>query len=127
MLAKAKAKYLRISPRKTRLVAKQLKGKTVAESIYILENLNIKSYLYIKKVINSAFANLNFNRQEKLLEKEIIISSIRIDGGPLLKRYRAATMGRATPIKHRTSHIYVELDKKQEEEKIEENVVSSEK
>jgi large subunit ribosomal protein L22 len=111
MLAKAEAKYIRISPTKARLVVDLVKGKTVEEAIYILDSANKRACRPIKKVLNSAFANLNFNKQEKILSKDVYISAIKADGGPMLQRWRAATMGRATPIRHRTSHIYVELDK----------------
>ncbi|MBU0683787.1 MAG: 50S ribosomal protein L22 [Candidatus Omnitrophota bacterium] len=111
MLAKAEAKYVRISARKARLVSELIKGKTVEEANFILENVNKRASEPICKVVNSAFANLNNNRSEKMLSKEIVISGIKIDGGPMLKRFRAATMGRASAIRHRTAHIYVELDK----------------
>jgi large subunit ribosomal protein L22 len=110
MLAKAKVKYLRSSARKVRLVLDLVKGKTVEESNFILDNINKGSASSVKKVVDSAFANLNNLREDKLLEKDVFISSITADGGPMLKRYRAATMGRATPIRHRTVHISVELD-----------------
>lgn len=110
MLSKANAKYIRVSPRKTRLVAELLKGKTVEEAGFILENANKGPAVHIKKVLDSAFANANHERREKLLEKDLIISCVRIDGGPTFRRYRAATMGRASIIRHRTSHIHIELD-----------------
>ena len=110
MLAKAEAKYVRMSPTKVRLVVDLIKGKTVEEAQFILDNLNKRACTPIKKVVNSAFANANNDRQEKLLTKEVVISSIKSNGGPMYKRYRAATMGRATPIRHRTTHISVELD-----------------
>jgi len=111
MLAKAEAKYVRISARKARLVVDLVKGKTVEEANSILDSVNKRAGGSIQKVVCSAFANANNARQEKLLSKEVFISGIRINGGPMLKRFRAATMGRATSIKHRTAHIYVELDK----------------
>ncbi|MFQ5952936.1 MAG: 50S ribosomal protein L22 [Candidatus Omnitrophota bacterium] len=113
MLAKAEAKYLRLSPRKARLVLDLIKGKTVEEAFYILDSVNKRAQRPIKKVINSAFANANQNKIEadKVLSKDVYVSLIRADSGPYLMRYRAATMGRATPIRHRTAHIYVELDK----------------
>ncbi len=110
MISKAEAKYVRVSARKTRLVLDLLKGKTVEEATFILDNVNKGAAVPIKKVLNSAFSNANYNRQEKLLSKDLVISSIKADGGPMLERYRAATMGRATPIRHRTAHIYIELD-----------------
>jgi len=114
MLAKAEAKYVRISPRKVRLVLDLVKGETVEKANHILDNVNKRAGGTVKKVINSAFANANFGKQEKLLAKDIYISNIKADGGPMLVRYRAATMGRATPVRHRTAHIYVELDRAQE-------------
>lgn len=110
MISKAEVKYLRVSPSKVRLVIDLLRGKTVDQANFILDNLNKGACTPVKKVLGSAFANANHNKQEKLLSKDLIISLIRTDGGPFLQRYRAATMGRATPIRHRTSHIYLELD-----------------
>ena len=111
MLARSEAKYIRISAKKLRLVLEHVKGKTVEDSVFILDNMNKRAAGPVKKTINSAFSNLNSNRQDKFLAKDIMVSSIKADGGPMLQRFRAATMGRATPIRHRTSHIRVELDK----------------
>ena len=110
MLAKAEAKYVRIASSKVRLVAELIKGKTVEEAEYILDNINKRAGRPLKKVVSSAFANLNFNKQVKVLSKDVIVSVVRSDEGPMLVRYRAATMGRATPVRHRTSHLYIELD-----------------
>ncbi len=110
MLSKATAKYVRMSPRKARLVIDLIKGKTVEEATNILEHTNKGACVAIRKVLVSAFANANNERQEKLLSKDMFISVIKADGGPMLTRFRAATMGRATPIRHRTAHIHIELD-----------------
>ncbi len=117
MLAKAKAKYIRMSARKARLVTELVKGKTVEEANFILNSATKRASGPIRKVVDSAFANLNQDQQEKILAKDVVISAIRADDGPMLRRYRAATMGRATPIRHRTSHVYVELDKAGSEKK----------
>ncbi|MCK4852004.1 MAG: 50S ribosomal protein L22 [Candidatus Omnitrophica bacterium] len=113
MLAKARVKYMRISPRKTRLVLDTVRGKTVERAHAILDSTNKRAGGVVKKVVNSAFANLNSNRpdKDKFLAKDVLISEIKADNGPVLKRYRAATMGRATPVRHRTAHISVGLDK----------------
>jgi len=113
MLSKAEAKYVRVSARKARLVGELVKGKTVEEAAFILKNVNKRAGGPIQKAISSAFSNANNAKQEKLLSKEVLIKTIRINGGPMLKRYRAATMGRASSIRHRTAHIYIELDKKE--------------
>jgi large subunit ribosomal protein L22 len=110
MLAKAKAKYVRMSARKARLVGGLIRNKNLEEAGFILDNTNKRACGPIKKVILSAFANANQTRTEKLLMTDVYISGIQIDGGPMFRRYRAATMGRATPIRHRTSHICVQLD-----------------
>ena len=117
MLAKAEAKYIRMSPTKVRLVLDLVKGKTVEKANSILDNTNKRAARPIKKVVNSAFSNLNQGKKEKVLSKDVVISAAKADGGPFLQRYRAATMGRATPVRHRTSYIYVELDNKVEEAK----------
>ena len=111
MISRAEAKYIRMSARKARLVIELVRGKTVEEANSILDSVNKRASIPIRKVLNSAFANANHDKQEKFLSKDVFVSAIRADGGPMLQRYRAATMGRATPIRHRTSHIYVELDK----------------
>lgn len=110
MIAKAEGKYIRVSPSKARLVLDLLRGKTVEEANFILDNVNKRAAIPVRKVLASAFSNANFNRQEKYLSKDLYISVLKADGGPMLVRYRAATMGRATPVRHRTSHIRVELD-----------------
>lgn len=112
MLATARIKYVKVSARKTRLVLRLIKGKTVEEANSILNSVNKSACLPIKKAVNSAFSNANFNRQDKLLEKDVVISQIKADEGPMFKRYRAATMGRAATIRHRTAHLYVELERK---------------
>jgi len=110
MIAKAEAKYVRLSPRKAGLVMDLLKGKTVEEANFILDNVNKGVAVPIKKVLGSAFANANFNRQEKFLLKDLFISRLSANGGPMLVRFRAATMGRATSVRHRSTHLKVELD-----------------
>jgi large subunit ribosomal protein L22 len=110
MIAKAEARYVRMSPRKAGLVVDLIKGKTVEEANFILDNVNKVAAVPIKKVLDSAFANANFNRQEKFLSKDLYISKLLANGGPMLVRYRAATMGRATSVRHRTTHFHVELE-----------------
>ena len=110
MLARAEGKYIRIPSTKVRLVIDLIKGKTVEEAGAILNEVNKRACRPLAKVLNSAFSNVNANRQEKLLEKDVFISKMTANEGPMLQRYRAATMGRASSIRHRTSHIYVELE-----------------
>ncbi|MFH1877926.1 MAG: 50S ribosomal protein L22 [Candidatus Omnitrophota bacterium] len=111
MIASAKLKYVRMSARKVRLVLDLIKGKTVEEARFVLDSANKRPGTALKKLLDSAFANANNDKQEKLQSTEVYVSAIRADGGPMLKRFRAATMGRATAIRHRTAHVYIELDK----------------
>jgi large subunit ribosomal protein L22 len=131
MIAKAEAKYVRMSPRKAGLVVDLLKGKTVEQANFILDNVNKGAAVPIKKVLGSAFANANFNRQEKFLSKDLYISKLLANGGPMLVRFRAATMGRATSVRHRTTHLCVELEAvevvREKSEKIEKKSIKRKK
>lgn len=108
MVAKAFARYIRISPRKTRLVANYIKGKSVGEALAILSSMRKRPCEYIEELLRSAIANAKRNPDIK--EHDLFISKLVVDGGPSLKRFRAGSMGRAMMIIHRTSHISVELD-----------------
>ncbi len=108
MISKAIARYIRISPRKTRLVADVLRKKSVGEALAILANTNKRACEYLEELLRSAIANAK--RIPEIKEEDLFISKLLVDGGPTLKRFRAASMGRATMIRHRTSHITIELD-----------------
>jgi large subunit ribosomal protein L22 len=104
---RATAKYLRIAPRKARLVADEVRGKSYPEAIAILRFTNKRAAKIIGDVINSAAANAEHNMDAD--PEELFVQEIRVDEGPTIKRYRARAMGRATMIRKRTSHITVEL------------------
>ncbi len=110
MLSRAYARYLRISPRKVRLVADAIRGKGIGQALAILSNLNKRACELLEDVLRSAIANAK--RIPEIKEDDLYISKLLVDGGPILRRYRAASMGRASMICHRTSHISVELDTK---------------
>jgi large subunit ribosomal protein L22 len=104
---KATAKYLRIAPRKARLVADEIRGKSYPEAVSILRFTNKRAAQIVGGVIDSAAANAEHNHDAD--PDELFIREIRVDEGPTIKRYRARAMGRATMIRKRTSHITVEL------------------
>jgi len=108
MLSKAKARYIRISPRKTRLVANMIKGKKVGDALAILSNLNKRSCVFIEELLRSAISNAK--RNQDINENDLFISKLLVDGGPMMKRFRAGSMGRAMMIRHRMSHITIELN-----------------
>jgi large subunit ribosomal protein L22 len=104
---KATAKYVRISPRKARLVADEVRGKSYPEAVSMLRFTNKSAARIIGDIVRSAAANAEHNMDAD--PDELFIREIRVDGGPTIKRYRARAMGRATMIRKRTSHIRVEL------------------
>jgi len=111
----AKLSYLRIGPRKVRLVADLIRGRDVTRAVNALSLLNKKSAAPMLKLLNSAIANAKHNFQ---VEKENLrISKITVDGGPVLKRSMPRAHGRATPIRERTSHINLVLSEFARKEK----------
>lgn len=115
MEAKALAKWIRVSPYKVRRVANLVRGMSVDEALNILHFNNSGPALPIEKVIRSAVANL-MNKQEasKLSADDLYVKELKVDGAFMLKRYRAASMGRALRIRRRTSHISVVVAEKEE-------------
>jgi large subunit ribosomal protein L22 len=108
MEARAAAKYIRISPRKVRLIMNQIRGKKVEEALNMLSFAPQKSAFVLKKVIDSAVANAEQNLNMDV--DKLYIKRVFADEGPTLKRFRARAMGRATRIRKRTSHLTVILD-----------------
>jgi len=107
MEAIARARYVRIGPRKLRMIREVVIGNEVNTAIQILENLPQKGAKILVKVLKSALSNAKQNAGEEKMWK---VKNLIIDEGPRLKRYRAAPMGRAVMIKKRTSHITVILE-----------------
>jgi large subunit ribosomal protein L22 len=108
MEAKAVAKYMRISPRKVRLIMDQVRGRKVEEALNRLSFAPQRGAFVLKKLINSAVANAEQNLNMDV--DKLYIKRIFADEGPTLKRFRARAMGRATRIRKRTSHLTVILD-----------------
>ena len=108
MEARAVAKYIRVSPRKVRLIMDELRGKKVEEALNALTFAPQKSARLVKKLINSAVANAGENSQIDV--DTLYIKRLYADEGPTLKRFRPRAMGRASRIRKRTSHLTVILD-----------------
>jgi large subunit ribosomal protein L22 len=104
---RAVAKYVRVAPRKARLVADEVRGKGYPEAVSALQFTNKRAASLVGDVLNSAAANAENNFD--MDPEELFVREIRVDEGPTIKRYRARAMGRATMIRKRTSHITVEL------------------
>jgi large subunit ribosomal protein L22 len=104
----AKARFVRMSPRKVRLVADLVRGLDVDKAEAQLTFLKKAAAGPVLKVIRSAKANAENNF--KLEPEGLFIKRITVDGGPVLHRWRPRAYGRAAPIRKRTSHIVVVLD-----------------
>ena len=115
MESRAIAKYVRMSPRKVRLVADQIRGMDVNDAYAVLQFSKKGAAEPVSKTLRSAVANAQYKAQDLgdvLDVDELVVSEIFVDEGPTLRRYRAAAQGRAAPIRKRTSHITVVVDKK---------------
>jgi len=104
----AKLRYLRIAPRKVRLVADLIRGKRIEKAQNILNFTIKKAAPPLLKLLRSATANAKNNFQ--LDESNLYITKILVDEGPKYKRWRARARGRAEEIQKRTSHVTVVLD-----------------
>ncbi len=108
MESKAKARFIRISPRKIRLVMDEIRGKKVGEALNMLSFSPQKGAFLLKKLIDSAVANAESNSNIDV--DNLFIKRLFADEGPTLKRFRPRAMGRATKIRKRSSHLTVILD-----------------
>jgi len=105
-MSKAVLRFIRLSPTKARLVAREVQGMNAEEALAALEFTPNKAAKVISKVIASAVANGGYEPEE------VVITSCRVDRGPYLKRFRPRARGRASRIMKPTSHVYVEVAKK---------------
>ncbi|MFW6324299.1 MAG: 50S ribosomal protein L22 [Desulfovibrionales bacterium] len=105
MEAKAVARFIRISPRKTRLVADNIKGKPVEDALNILKYTPKKASQVLSKVLHSALANAE--QVPGVDIDALVVKRVSVDEGPTWKRIMPRAMGRAYRIRKRTSHITV--------------------
>ncbi|DAB34568.1 MAG: large subunit ribosomal protein [Sulfurospirillum sp.] len=104
-MSKAVLKFIRLSPTKARLIAREVQGMNAELALASLEFMPNKGAKVISKVIASAVANGGFEPEE------VVVSSCRVDAGPVLKRFRPRARGSASGIRKPTSHILVEVSK----------------
>lgn len=110
MEAKAQAKYVRVTPQKSRRVVNEIRGKKALDAIDVLTYAPQAVAQDVKKLVNSAIANARFKADEAgahLDEQDLTITAAYVDEGPTMKRIRARAQGRANRILKRTSHITV--------------------
>jgi large subunit ribosomal protein L22 len=107
IVVRASSRYVRVAPRKARLVADQVRGLHIDKARALLQFSPRGAAHDIRKLIDSAASNAENNHD--LIADEMRVAEITVDEGPTLKRYRPRALGRATPIHKRTSHISVAL------------------
>ncbi|HUU80129.1 MAG TPA: 50S ribosomal protein L22 [Acidobacteriota bacterium] len=110
METRAVARFVRISPRKVRLVMDQVRGKKVEEALNMLSFAPQRGASVLKKLINSAVANAGQNSNTDV--DSLYLKRLYADQGPALKRWRPRALGRATRILKKTSHLTVILDER---------------
>lgn len=108
MEAIAKAKFMRITPRKARLVVDMIRGKKVDQALAILNFTPRAASKIVTNLLKSAVANAS--QKEGVDINNLMVKSICVDQGPSMKRFMPRAMGRASQIKKRTSHITVVLE-----------------
>jgi large subunit ribosomal protein L22 len=104
---KAAAKWVRISPRKARLVVEHIRGRSVPEARTVLAFTPRAAAREVEKLLRSAVANAEANHD--LIGDDLVVSAAYVDEGPMFKRWRARARGRAARIRKRTCHITLEL------------------
>jgi large subunit ribosomal protein L22 len=108
MEVRARLRFVRVAPRKARLVADLIRGKGSEEALNILTFTKKAAAKTLIKLLKSAIANAN---QKKTIDIDrLYIKKVTVDQGPTMKRYQPRALGRATMIRKRTSHITLVLD-----------------
>ena len=104
---RASANWVRITPRKARLVVEHIRGRSVPEARTMLAFSERAAAREIDKLLRSAVANAEANHN--LIGDDLVVKTAYVDEGPTIKRFRPRALGRATRINKRTSHMTIEL------------------
>jgi large subunit ribosomal protein L22 len=117
MAARAIQRWVRQSPRKMRLVMEQIRGRDVNEAYALLKFSKKGAAKQIEKVLRSAVSNAEqdaLRNNEAFDVDRLFVSYAVVNDGPSMWRYRAAALGRAAPIRKRTSHVEIQVRSKEE-------------
>ncbi len=107
MEVKARLRFVRVAPRKARLVADLIRGKRSEEALNLLTFTKKAAAKIVIKVLKSAVANA---MQKKMDADRLYVKQVTVDQGPTMKRFQPRALGRATTIRKGTSHIKIVLD-----------------
>jgi large subunit ribosomal protein L22 len=110
-LAKAEARYVRVSAQKARLVVDLIRGQQAGDAINLLQGVNKRIAPDVEKVLRSALANAEAKSEDVDIDK-LFVTEAYVNEGPRQKRIRPAPMGRAYRYQRRTSHIVVKVGEK---------------
>ena len=117
MEAVARARFVRVPPRKARQVADLIRGRTVNQALSVLLTVPRRASKILEKALDSAVSNAVVKAEgEKLDPDTLIVSDVTVDDGPTMLRWRPRARGRATRIRHRTSHITIRVSSPGESE-----------
>lgn len=108
VLAKAEARYIRVSAQKARLVVDMIRGQQAGDAINILSATNKRIAPAVEKVLRSAIANAE-NKSQDIDVDRLFVAEAYVNEGPRMKRIRPAPMGRAYRYQRRMAHIVVKL------------------
>jgi len=108
-VVQATAKFVRISPRKARLVTDNIRGRSVPEARTILKFTERAAAVEVEKVLRSAVSNAESNPELHWRGDDLIVAAVYVDEGPTLKRWRARARGRVARIRKRTCHITIQV------------------
>ena len=109
-MSKAIIKFVRLSPTKARLIAREVQGMNAELALASLQFMPNSGAKFIANAISSAVANGGFEPEE------VVVTSCRVDAGPVLKRFRPRARGTASKIRKPTSHVMVEVSKPEKKE-----------
>ena len=113
MEVKASARYLRIAPRKVRIVVDLVRGKAIGDALAILRNTPKAASPLVEKVLMAAVANAEHNYEIK--PDDLYVAKVFVDQGPTLKRFKPRARGMANKILKKTSHITLMVAEKHKE------------
>jgi large subunit ribosomal protein L22 len=120
MEVKAQAKYIKIAPRKVRLVVHLVRGMNVSKAVDQLTFANKRAAKPILKLVNSAIANAEHNFE--LDKNNLYIKSLIAGEGPIAYRWMPRAFGRATKLRKKTTHVYLILDEKVPSKKVKKEI-----
>ena len=114
MVARAEARYIRVSAQKARLVVDLIRGMNAGQAVTVLRSTNKRIAPTVEKVLKSAIANAQ-NRSENVDVDKLYVSEAHVNEGPRMKRIRPAPMGRAYRYQRRMAHIAISVAEKETE------------